>query len=169
MENFGRQVQLIFPNFSYTMKNVNDIEALKVIGRLVVSARVQQGKTQVGLAKEAGVDVKTLRTLEGGDHLLQDTKLHAIEKVLGWRAMSIRQVWDVRDHIDLDSVTTDDMKLGSQHGGWGELAAEASKPVTKASQLTTEELVLDLLYRVRHYEVELSRMKAEREASTTDH
>jgi hypothetical protein len=148
---------------------VNDIEALKTIGRLVASARVQEGKTQVVFAKEAGIDVKTLRTLETGDRLLHDTKLHAVEKVLGWRAMSIRQIWDRREDIDLSLVTTDDMKLGAQQESWDELDAETGKPVTKASQLTTEELLMELQYRVRHLTVEVSKLKDERETPTTNH
>lgn len=140
-----------------------------MIGRLVATARVQEGKTQVVFAKEAGIDVKTLRALETGDRLLHDTKLHAIEKVLGWRAMSIRQIWDRREDIGLEAIVTDDMKLGAHQESWDEIDAETGKPVTKASQLTTEELLMELQYRVRHLTVEVSRLKDDKEASTTDH
>lgn len=148
---------------------MNDIEALKKIGRLVASARVQEGKTQVVFAKEAGIDVKTLRTLETGDRLLHDTKLWAVEKVLGWRVMSIRQVWDRRNDIDLEALTTDDMKLGASQESWDELDAETGQPVTKASQLTTEELLMELQYRVRHLTVEVSKLRDGRSTPTTDH
>lgn len=146
---------------------MNDIEALKTIGRLVASGRVTAGMTQVVFAKEAGIDVKTLRTLETGDRLLHDTKLHAIEKVLGWRPMSIRQIWDRRDDLKLDNVTLEDMRLGAKQETWDDLSEEVGRPVTKASQLTNEELLMELQYRFRHLEVQVSRHKDAEDGTST--
>ncbi|MFJ4286449.1 multiprotein-bridging factor 1 family protein [Paenarthrobacter nicotinovorans] len=148
---------------------MNDREALKTIGQLVASARITSGKTQLQFAKDAGMDVKTLRTLEAGDRLLHDTKLHAIEKELGWRPMAIRQIWDRRADIDLGALSGEDMRLGANQETWDDIDAETGKPVTKASQLTTEELLMELQYRVRHLTVEVSKLKEGREGTTTHH
>ncbi|WP_087485517.1 helix-turn-helix domain-containing protein [Brachybacterium massiliense] len=53
-------------------------------GRAVVEQRVQLGLSQASLATEAGVDAKTLRSLERGERWPHDTSRAKIERALGW-------------------------------------------------------------------------------------
>jgi transcriptional regulator with XRE-family HTH domain len=148
---------------------VNDLETLKLIGGFVTAARTSAGLTQIQLAQEAGIDVKTLRTLEYGDRLLHEKKLAAIERTLGWRTFSIRQLWDRREHLDAGKVTMDDLKLDPAQESWTDLAGEGRGPVTKASQLTNEELLMELQYRFRNLEIQVTRLKDGEDGGSTPH
>lgn len=148
---------------------MNDIETLQLIGSLVTKSRTQAGLTQIELAKDAGIDVKTLRTLEYGERLLHEKKLLAVERTLGWRDFSIRQLWDRREYLDVDQVSVEDMKADRSQETWADLAGEGKGPVTKASQLTNEELLMELQYRFRNLEVQVNSLKGGEEGSSTPH
>jgi len=148
---------------------VNDTEVLNLIGGFVASARVRAGLTQVELAEQAGIDVKTFRKLESGTGLLHEKKLQAVERVLGWRSSSIRQLWETRAYIDPTKASVDDMYDEPGRESWTDLASESKGPVTKASQLTNEELLVELQYRFRNLEVQVSRLKDAENGASTDH
>ncbi len=136
-------------------KPMNDTEALQAIGELVVSARVKAQKSQLGFAKETGLDVKTLRALESGKRWVQDVNRAKIETALGWRARSIQDVWDEREAIPAGKLTEADMTRGAANPSWAELDSLDS-PVSRASLLTDEELLAEISYRFRNYKVRLS-------------
>ena len=148
---------------------MNDIEALNLIGGFVTAARVRAGLTQVQLAEQAGIDVKTFRVLESGTRLLHEKKLQAVEKVLGWRSSSIRHLWETRAYVDPTKASVEDMYEEPGHESWSELASESKGPVTKASQLTNEELLMELQYRFRNLEIQVTRMKDAENGASTDH
>ena len=128
-------------------------EALKTIGRLVRNGRLEMDTAQQPFARDAGVDLKTLRTLETGDRAPRDTTLIKIEAALGWRQGVIREVLDHHAIIPVTSVTLDYLREGAQEATWLDLAAEEERnlqPVRKASLLSNEEIIGELLYRLRH-------------------
>ena len=114
-------------------------EALKTIGRLVRNGRLEMDTAQQPFARDAGVDLKTLRTLETGDRAPRDTTLIKIEAALGWRQGVIREVLDHHAIIPVTSVTLDYLREGAQEDTWLDLAAEEERnlqPVRKASLLS---------------------------------
>lgn len=54
-------------------------------GRAVVERRLQLELSQAALASAAGVDAKTLRSLERGERWPQDTSRAKVERALGWK------------------------------------------------------------------------------------
>lgn len=67
--------------------NLNDPDdrALKRAGRAVAARRMELGASQASLAKAAGVDAKTLRSLERGERWPQDANRAKIATALQWR------------------------------------------------------------------------------------
>ncbi|MGN2639031.1 helix-turn-helix domain-containing protein [Nocardia takedensis] len=64
-------------------------EALRRLGHEVIDRRRElRMYTREDLAREAGVSVRTLGTLERGDRLLRRAVLDKVERALGWRSGS---------------------------------------------------------------------------------
>jgi len=134
---------------------VNDTEALALIGQLIVNARVELKKSQLAFSKEAKVDVQTLRGIEKGNRLPLDVNQGKIERALGWRAGSIRELWDEREHTPKSKMTVEEMRRGAGESTWQDLDKEHSEDrVMKASLLTDEELLAEIAYRFRNYKVQ---------------
>jgi DNA-binding XRE family transcriptional regulator len=128
-------------------------EALTTIGQLVQKGRRAMDLAQQPFAKTAGVDLKTLRTLEKGERAPWDTTQNKVEKALGWRQGVIKEILDHHEIIPAASITMDYMREGSEEATWAELSAEEedkARPVTRAGLLTNEELIGELAYRLRH-------------------
>ena len=134
---------------------VTDSEALEIIGRLIKEGRLEKNLRQQPFAKFAEVDTKTLASMEKGTRVAWETNQRKVEKALGWRVGSIQEVLDHAPDTPKESVTLDSMKEGGAEASWQDLAAEESKvteqPVTRANQLTDEELLAELSYRFRNY------------------
>lgn len=130
-------------------------EALEIIGRLIKDGRLEKGLRQLPFADVAGLDTKTLASMEKGTREAWETNQRKVEKALGWRAGAIRDVIENAADTPKESVTLDSMKEGGAAETWQDLAAEESKvteqPVTRANQLTDEELLAELSYRFRNY------------------
>lgn len=128
-------------------------EALKTIGHLVQKGRLAMDLAQQPFAKQAEVDLKTLRSLEKGERAPWDTTQAKVEKALGWRQGVIKEVLDHCEIIPAHSVTEEYMREGAQEASWADLSAEEdekTKPVTRAGLLTNEELIGELAYRLRN-------------------
>lgn len=128
-------------------------EALKTIGRLVKRGRLDINSGQRTFAANAGIDLKTLRTLETGERTPREATLVKIEDALGWRQGVIREVLDHHAIIPITSVTLEYMHEGAEESSWLDLAAEEERnlqPVRKAALLSNEEIIGELLYRLRH-------------------
>jgi transcriptional regulator with XRE-family HTH domain len=134
---------------------VNDADALETIGRLIKEGRLAMGLRQLPFAKLAGVDTKTLATMESGTRVAWETNQRKVEKALGWRAGSIQEVLDNAADTPVESVTLASMEEGAAEASWQDLDKEINgapeQPVTRASQLTDEELLAELSYRFRNY------------------
>lgn len=74
----------MFPTFPRMLGTVNNEEARKLVGAAVVRRREQLGISQIELARQAGVDPKTLRSLETGAREIQIKSRAAIVAALGW-------------------------------------------------------------------------------------
>lgn len=134
---------------------VNDIEALETIGQLIKEGRLEKGLRQLPFAKFAEVDAKTLSSMERGTRVAWETNQRKVEKALGWRLGSIQEVLDHAAETPRESVTLASMKEGAAEASWQDLADEEKRapeqPVTRANQLTDEELLAELSYRFRNY------------------
>lgn len=132
----------------------------KTIGRLVIEGRLDLELGQLPFSKVAKVDVKTLNSIETGKRAPRDVTQRKIEAALGWRAGSIQQILDEGEHIKLDALTLSEMTEGAEEPTWQDLDNDASHngsgPVKRASQLTDEELVAELSYRMRNYKDRLN-------------
>lgn len=117
------------------------------IGQLVRAARAEHRYSQLEFARRAGINAKTLRDIETGVKIPLDATRDRIEEALGWKPGIMRELWDERVNIDLNTVTLDYMK------------AAGTKTVAKASQLTHEELTSELAYRLRTQDEEIRKLK----------
>lgn len=108
-------------------------ETLAAIGQRVAGRRVTLGKSQKSFAHEAGIDVKTLRSLENGERWPHDWNRAKIEDALGWG----------RDTMDIiPTILNNDEDEPSQ---------VMDLTSTAASGLTDSELMAELAYRFRRY------------------
>lgn len=134
---------------------MNESEALVVIGTLIKQARLQKGFAQKPFAVFAGVDTKTLASMENGTRMAWEVNQRKVEDALGWRAGAIQEVMDNAANTPAASVTLDTLREGGAEASWQDLDAEeqAKKdgPVTRANLLTDEELLAELSYRFRNY------------------
>ena len=134
---------------------MDETEALEIIGRLIKEGRLERDLRQLPFAKAAEVDTKTLASMEKGTRVAWETNQRKVEKALGWRVGSIQEVLDNAADTPKESVTLASMKEGGADASWQDLAAEESRvteqPVTRANQLTDEELLAELSYRFRNY------------------
>lgn len=80
------------------------------VGEIIRDMRLRHGDSQLGFAKAAGVDPKTLRALESGTGWPKDHSLAKIEQVLGWGVGSIKSIRDGGEPTLLhDRHTTSDL------------------------------------------------------------
>jgi len=118
---------------------MTDEEALLTIGMLVVEVREKLGENRVQSAERVGVNYRTLQNVENGHRLPNRTTLAAIERAYGWSEGSLLGVWENRHNLEFGSVHPVDLQLKP----W-----EMKVPMVKASELTTEELLAELSFRV---------------------
>jgi len=134
---------------------VNEFEALETIGQLIKEGRLEMGLAQKPFAIKAEVDTKTLSSMEKGTRVAWETNQRKVELALGWRLGSIQHVIDNAAEIPAGSVTLAAMREGANEVTWQQLDAEETAkregPVTRANQLTDEELLAELSYRFRNY------------------
>lgn len=136
---------------------MNEKETLEHIGALIQLARMEVQKSQIAFSKEIDLNVQTLRTMERGDRMVQSVAQAKVEKGLGWRTGSIREVWEDRENITADVVTLDEMRRGAGEPTFQELENGGDRsPVMKASLLSDEELLAEISYRFRNYRVRLN-------------
>jgi transcriptional regulator with XRE-family HTH domain len=139
---------------------VNNDQALRRIGLLIKEGRNKLGMSQVPFAEHAGVDAKTISSMERGKRVAWEQSQRKVEAALGWRPGSIQEVLDDAENIPITSLTLDSMLEGAGHATWFDLDSEEALrrngPVTRASQLTDEELLAELSYRFRNYKNRLN-------------
>lgn len=136
---------------------MNETETLEHLGLLIQNARMEIQRSQIAFSKEIGLNVQTLRTMERGERMAQSVAQAKVEKGLGWRTGSIREIWDDRDNLTADQVTLDEMRRGAGEATFQELENGNGHPVMKASLLSDEELLAELSYRFRNYKIALNR------------
>lgn len=135
---------------------MNEKETLEHIGALIQLARMEVQKSQIAFAKEIDLNVQTLRTMERGDRMVQSVAQSKVEKGLGWRTGSIREIWEDRENRTPDMVTLEEMRLGAGEQTFQEIENDENRRVMKASLLSDEELLAELAYRFRNYRVQLN-------------
>lgn len=135
---------------------MNETQILELIGNLIQNARMELQKSQISFAKEIALNVQTLRTMERGERMAQSLAQGKVEKGLGWRIGSIREIWEDRANLTPDQVTLEEMRRGAGEATFQEIENGSDKsPVMKASLLSDEELLAELSYRFRNYKVRL--------------
>jgi transcriptional regulator with XRE-family HTH domain len=134
---------------------MNDTETFAALGRLIVEAREERYPSRRQFAQAAGMDIKTVVTAEKGVRELHPHTQRRIEQALGWRKGAIHDVWQHRTEIPAESLTVQEMERGAGEETWEDLEAKATQ-VSRASQLTDEELLAELSYRFRNYKIRLN-------------
>lgn len=118
---------------------MTDEEAYMTIGLLVVEAREARGWNRVMAAERIGVNYRTLQNVERGVRLPFRTTLAGIERGLGWVEGSLTELWNNRKKLEFGSVHEYDLRPKPK---------DIPVPLAKASELTTEELLAELSFRV---------------------
>lgn len=118
---------------------MTDEEALMTIGHLVIEAREALALNRVLAAEKIGVNYRTLQNVERGERLPNRTTLAAIERAYGWSEGSLLGIWDRRASIEFGSTHPVDLRLSP---------SEIAVPLAKARELTTEELLAEINFRV---------------------
>ena len=140
---------------------MNYKEALDSMGHLIRDARKHLGESMAALAERADINSKTLWSAEKGSRFPHDVNQLKIEKVLGWRHGAIQEAWTQRELLDPENLTLEWMRAGGESASWGEIAAQKTEPLLKAMHLGDDELVTEVLYRIRNYREENARLKAQ--------
>ncbi|WP_306916838.1 transcriptional regulator [Arthrobacter sp. V4I6] len=134
---------------------MNEQQTLEALGRLITEAHRDKFPSRRQFALTTGIDVKTITTAEKGERELHPTTQRRLEQALGWRKGSISEVWEHRESLDQATLTIAEMERGAEdEPADSEAAAQAR--VTRASQLTDEELLAEISYRFRNYKVRLN-------------
>jgi len=118
---------------------VTNEEAMLTIGMLVVEAREKLGENRKYAADKIGLNYRTLESVERGERLPNKTTLAGIERAYGWSLGSLMNLWDNRQNLDFGSVTLADLRIKPH---------EIEVPVLSARDLSTEELLAELSFRV---------------------
>jgi DNA-binding XRE family transcriptional regulator len=118
---------------------MTDEEALMTLGLLVVETRTKLGENRVQTSERIGLNYRTLQDVEKGHRLPNKSTLGAIERAFGWSEGSLLGIWENRRSLEFGSVHPVDLQLKP----W-----EIQVPMAKASELTTEELLAELSFRV---------------------
>lgn len=150
---------LVVPTKKTQDSGVNDKEALEDIGQLIRDARLELGESQTAFAKRAGLNAKTLWSAETGARQTQDTNQYKLETALDWRHGAIADLWKDRGHLHPGQTTLTDMREGAGEETWSDLDKEHAGPLVKAMHLGDDELVFELLLRLRNYKAEIERLK----------
>lgn len=136
---------------------MNVTQTLELIGNLIVNARMELAISQIQFAEQIGLNVQTLRKMERGDGMAQSVAQAKVERGLGWRTGSIREVWEEREDLVAENVTLDEMRRDAGESTFQELEKNGdTSPVMKASLLSDEELLAEISYRFRNYKVQLN-------------
>lgn len=136
---------------------MNDDETLKLIGGLIQLGRMEQQTSQIAFANQINLNVQTLRTMERGERMAQDKAQAKVERGLGWRIGSIREVWEGREDLIPEHITLEEMRHNADEPTFQEIENGGNnRPVMKASLLSDEELLAELAYRFRNYRVQLN-------------
>lgn len=136
---------------------MNETETLEHLGSLIQLARMEVQKSQIAFAKDIGLNVQTLRTMERGERMAQSIAQAKVEKGLGWRTGSIRELWEDRENLGPEHVTLEEMRRGAGEPTFQEIEnGSGQSPVMKASLLSDEELLAEISYRFRNYKVQLN-------------
>lgn len=140
---------------------MEDKEALERIGQLITEAHREQYPSRRQFALTTGMDVKTITTAERGERELHPTTQRRLEQALGWRKGSIQEVWDNRATLAPEQVTVADMQRGADLSHNGNVAAAANGMLAgNLSQFHTEEILGELMYRIRNYKAEIARLNS---------
>lgn len=118
---------------------MTDEEAHMTIGLLVVEAREAKGWNRVMAAEKIGINYRTLQNVEHGKRLPNKTTLAGIERGFGWYEGSLLEMWNRRSRIEFGTVHEYDLRPKPK---------DIPVPLAKASELTTEELLAELSFRV---------------------
>lgn len=155
--SFPQEYTLDIPSNQADHERVNDTETLELLGQLIQKARMELQTSQIAFAEQIGLNVQTLRTMERGERLTQSVAQAKVEKGLGWRTGSIKEIWDDREDLVAENVTLDEMRRGATEPSFQELEKNGNEaPVMKASMLSDEELLAEISYRFRNYKVQLN-------------
>lgn len=114
-------------------------EAMLTIGLLVVEARERLGYNRKVAADRVGLNYRTLSDVERGERLPNKSTLSAIERTYAWSEGALLRLWDNRKQIPFGSLTIEDLRVKPH---------EIEVPLAKASELSTEELLAELNFRV---------------------
>lgn len=118
---------------------MTDEEALLTIGQMVVDARDAEGWTRAVAAERIGLNYRTLQDVERGRRLPNKTTLAGIEKAYGWSSGALLRLWEDRKNLEFGSAHISDLRLHP---------SEIPVPLVKAQDLSTEELLAELSFRV---------------------
>jgi DNA-binding XRE family transcriptional regulator len=118
---------------------MTDEEALLTLGLLVIEVRERDRDNRVQAAEKIGLNYKTLQDVEKGHRLPNRSTLSAIERAYGWSEGSLLGIWEKRRSLEFGSVHAVDLRLKP---------SEIPVPLAKASELSTEELLAELSFRV---------------------
>lgn len=124
---------------------MKETESAAALGALVAKQRLTLGYSQKGFAVMAGIDVKTLRSLENGERWPHDVQRLKIETALGWRQGAMAEI---RDNEDADA-TLANLRPNNTHGD--EQWPESERAAKRAANLTDAELLSELTYRFNQY------------------
>lgn len=128
-------------------------ETLEKLGRLIRDGRLDKKLARQPFAKVVGIDPKTLASMENGTRIPWETNQRKLEEALGWRPGSIQEVIEKADIIPITSLTLEYMREAATESTWQDLDAEETdrtRPVTRAGELSNEELIGELAYRLRN-------------------
>ena len=146
---------VVIPTVFLDAYAMEDKEALERIGQLIVEAHRAKYPSRRQFSFASEMDVKTITSAERGERELHPNTQRKLEQFLGWRKGSIQDVWDNRAALDADAVTVAEMERGAEMNH----AAPVSGTVPgNLSQFHTEEILGELMYRVRNYKSEIDRL-----------
>lgn len=109
------------------------------IGTLVTEAREKLGLNRKQASELIGLNYRTLQSVEHGIRLPNRTTLAAIERAYEWAPGVLLELWDNRVNLEFGKVLGTDLRALPKH---------INVPLIKASDLTTEELLAELSFRV---------------------
>jgi hypothetical protein len=137
---------------------MNEQEILEAIGRLITEAHRDRYPSRRQFAIATGMDVKTITTAEKGEREMYPNTQRRLEDALHWRKGSIQDLWENRASLDPGALTVAEMERGYVEGQ-SEGDELPAAPVGNLSQFYTEEIMAELMYRIRNYKAEIERLK----------
>lgn len=140
---------------------MEDKEALERIGQLIMEAHRDKYPSRRQFAIATGMDVKTITTAEKGERELHPSTQRRLEQALGWRKGSIQDVWDNREALSAAAITLAEMERGAGTAS-GTHAVPNGNGIGPGnlSQFHTEEILGELMYRIRNYKAEITRLNS---------